>query len=201
MNFLAHCALSVSASVRHAQLRRRRVPRRLRQRTRFPRSCRRDIQTGIRLHRRIDAFSAVQARHQDQRRSSAGDRHATARAGVRRSRRRSFPGAAFRNRARGAARGVRARIYVILGQHESLFPADAVRFSRFMRDHDLFGRYVDIDPIERAFRRIAQRLGREEVVRRIDGGVARRLSRVRRRIFCVTTRHCGARDRAGSPNG
>lgn len=34
-----------------------------------------------------------------------------------------------------------------------------------MRDHDLLGRYVEVDPIERAFRRIAERLRRAEAVR------------------------------------
>ena len=34
-----------------------------------------------------------------------------------------------------------------------------------MRDHDLFGRYVDLEPIERAFRRIAERFAKRRSVR------------------------------------
>ncbi|HTK99287.1 MAG TPA: ACP phosphodiesterase [Pseudomonadales bacterium] len=164
MNFLAHCALSVSRSG---------VP----ENPQFvvggflgdfvkgavPSELPRDVQTGIRLHRRIDAFSAIQ----DDIKASVARLPAPAR--------RLAPvfidlvADHFLARHFEAVHGeplaaFSSRIYAVLEQHESLFPVNAVRFSRFMRDRDLLGRYVDIDPIERAFRRIAERLGREEAV-------------------------------------
>jgi acyl carrier protein phosphodiesterase len=164
VNFLAHCALSVSGSG---------VP----ENPQFvvggflgdfvkgtvPPQFPPDVQTGIRLHRRIDAFSAVQ------------DDIKTSVARLPAPTRRLAPvfidlvADHFLARHFEAVHGeplaaFSSRIYLILEQHESLFPGDAVRFSRFMRDRDLLGRYVDIDPIERAFRRIAERLGRGEAV-------------------------------------
>ncbi len=164
MNFLAHCALSVSRSG---------VP----ENPQFvvggflgdfvkgavPSQLPPDVQTGIRLHRRIDAFSAVQ------------DDIKTSIARLPAPTRRLAPvfidlvADHFLARHFEAVHGeplaaFSSRVYLILEQHESLFPGDAVRFSRFLRDRDLLGRYVDIDPIERAFRRIAERLGRGEAV-------------------------------------
>ena len=163
MNFLAHCALSVSESdsadahyvvggflgdfVKGA------VPSHLPQ----------DIQTGIRLHRRIDAFSALQS-----------DIKASV-ARLPASTRRLAPvfidlvadhflARHFESVHGEPLGGFTARVYAVLGAHESQLPVDAARFFRFMRDHDLLGRYVGIDPIERAFRRIAERLGRPEAV-------------------------------------
>ncbi len=163
MNFLAHCALSVSGSpsadpqylvggflgdfVKGA------VPPHLPQ----------DIQTGIRLHRRIDAFSAVQ-----------GDIK-TSVVRLPASTRRLAPvfidlvADHFLARHFESVHGepltdFTARTYTTLGEHEAHFPVDAVRFFRFMRDHDLLGRYTGLDPIERAFRRIADRLGRADAV-------------------------------------
>jgi len=121
------------------------------------------IQTGVRLHRRIDAFSAVQPDIK----ASVVRLPAT-------SRRlapvfidlvadhflaRHFEAAHDEPLAEFAS-----RTYAILADHEAHFPAHALRFARFVREHDLFGRYVDLDPVERAFGRIAQRLGREAMV-------------------------------------
>jgi len=163
VNFLAHCALSVSESdstdtqyvvggflgdfVKGA------VPSHLPQ----------DIQTGIRLHRRIDAFSALQS-----------DIKASV-ARLPASARRLAPvfidlvADHFLARHFESIHGeplawFTTRVYAILGAHASQLPIDAARFFRFMRDHDLLGRYVGIDPIERAFLRIAERLGRPEAV-------------------------------------
>ena len=118
----------------------------------------------IRLHRRIDAFSAVQS---------------DIKASVTRlpaSTRRLAPvfidlvADHFLARNFESVHGeplaaFTARTYAILGAHEAHLPSEAVRFFRFMRDHDLLGRYVGFEPIERAFRRIAERLGRPEAVK------------------------------------
>ncbi len=122
-----------------------------------------DLQTGIRLHRRIDAFSAVQGDIK----TSVVRLPATAR--------RLAPvfidllADHFLARHFEAEHGqslaaFARRTYAILADHEDYFPAPALRFSRFMRDHDLFCRYVDLDPVERAFGRIARRLGRDALV-------------------------------------
>jgi acyl carrier protein phosphodiesterase len=121
------------------------------------------IRTGIRLHRRIDAFSAVQTDIK----TSVARLPAT-------SRRLApvfvdlvadhFLARHFDTLCGQPLAEFSARAYAILADHEDLLPAQAARFSRFMREHDLFGLYADLEPVERAFRRIAQRLGREEVV-------------------------------------
>ncbi len=189
VNFLAHCALGERDS---AALPRRRLSRRLRQGHRSLRICRRRIQTGIRLHRRIDAFSAVQA-----------DIKASVARLPQTSRRlapvfidlvadhflaRHFetvhgePLAEFsRPRLRDSGRARSA-------------PAGStpVRFSRFMRDHDLFGRYVELEPVERAFRAHRATVSERRIGTGVDGGATRRLSRRSRRTFCATTRRCAS---------
>jgi acyl carrier protein phosphodiesterase len=132
VNFLAHCALSVVEPETSANslcivggflgdFVKGTVPSQLPS----------GIQTGLRLHRRLDAFSAVQ------------DDIKVSIARLPQTSRRLAP----------------------LDEHEAHLPADARRFFHFMRDHDLFGRYVEIEPIERAFRRIAERFRRAEAVR------------------------------------
>jgi acyl carrier protein phosphodiesterase len=121
------------------------------------------IRTGIRLHRRIDAFSAVQTDIK----TSVSRLPAT-------SRRLApvfvdlvadhFLARHFETAYEEPLVEFSMRAYGILADHEDYLTAGAVRFSRFMREHDLFGLYVDLEPVERAFRRIARRLGREEVV-------------------------------------
>lgn len=163
MNFLAHCALSASGTGNGApqylvggflgDFVKGPVP------SHFPQ----DIQTGIRLHRRIDAFSAVQS---------------DIKASVIRlpaSTRRLAPvfidlvADHFLARHFESVHGeplaaFTARTYTTLHEHEAHLPVDAARFFHFMREHDLLGRYTGLDPIERAFRRIANRLGRAEAV-------------------------------------
>lgn len=121
------------------------------------------IRTGVRLHRRIDAFSAVQ-----------GDIKASVARLPPTSRRLApvfidlvadhFLARHFQSAHDEPLADFAMHAYEILADYEDYFPTQAVRFSRFMREHDLFGRYVDLDPVERAFSRIAQRLGREETV-------------------------------------
>ena len=165
MNFLAHCALSVSGSGTTEN------PQYLVGgflgdfvKGSVPTDLPTDIQTGIRLHRRVDAFSAVQ---NDIKTSVARLPAAT---------RRLAPvfidlvADHFLARHFETVHGeplttFTSRTYAILEAHEAHFPIDAARFFRFMRDHDLLGRYVEVDPIERAFRRIAERLRRAEAVK------------------------------------
>lgn len=165
MNFLAHCALSVaepeiSADPLHivggflGDFVKGTVPSQLPS----------GIQTGIRLHRRLDAFSAVQ------------DDIKVSIARLPQTSRRLAPvfidlvADHFLARHFETIHGeplaeFAPRIYAILGEHEAHLPNDARRFFHFMRDHDLFGRYVEIEPLERAFRRIAERFRRGESVR------------------------------------
>lgn len=165
MNFLAHCALSVAEPETSADslcivggflgdFVKGTVPSQLPS----------GIQTGIRLHRRLDAFSAVQ------------DDIKVSVARLPQTSRRLAPvfidlvADHFLARHFETVHGeplaeFTSRIYRILEEHEAHLPVDARRFFRFMRDHDLFGRYVEIEPIERAFRRIAERFRRGEAVR------------------------------------
>jgi len=158
VNFLAHCALGsqhpdylVGGFL--GDFIKGRVP------THLPRR----IQTGIRLHRRLDAFSAVQpdirtsvirfppplrrvtpifidlvadhflARHFE---SVYGE-----------------PLASFAHRA-----------YETLSRQTDQFPAPARRFFRYLKDYDVFGRYVEVNAVERAFARIEERLGLDGIV-------------------------------------
>jgi len=164
VNFLAHCALSVAGPGTSEN------PQYLVGgflgdfvKGTVPCQLSSDVQTGIRLHRRIDAFSAVQ----DDIKVSVARLPATAR--------RLAPvfidlvADHFLARHFEVVHGepladFTSRTYAILGEHETHFPIYASRFFRFMRDHDLLGRDVDIEPIERAFRRIAERLRRAEAV-------------------------------------
>ncbi len=158
MNFLAHCALG--SGHRHhlvggflGDFVKGQVPAYLPL----------DLQTGIRLHRRIDAFSAVQGDIK----SSVARLPATAR--------RLAPvfidlladhflARRFEYEHGQSLATFAPYAYGILANHEDYFPAPALRLSRFMRDNDLFSRYVDLDPVERAFRRIARRLGYDALV-------------------------------------
>ena len=165
MNFLAHCALSVAEPRTSADplcivggflgdFVKGTVPAQLPS----------GIQTGIRLHRRLDAFSAIQ------------DDIKVSIARIPQTSRRLAPvfvdlvadhflARHFETVHSEPLAEFAPRIYAILGEHEVHLPAEARRFLHFMRDHDLFGRYVEIEPIERAFRRIAERFRKDEAVR------------------------------------
>jgi len=121
------------------------------------------IQTGIRLHRRVDAFSAVQPDIKTSvTRLPAPLRrvapifidlvadHFLAR---------HFelvhtePLAAFTHHA-----------YEALARQIDQFPPPARRFFRYLKEYDVFGRYVEVEAVERAFIRIEERLGLDGIV-------------------------------------
>jgi acyl carrier protein phosphodiesterase len=56
------------------------------------------------------------------------------------------------------------RAYATLANHSHQFPTDAHRFFRYLSDHDVFGRYVHVNSVERAFARIGERLGLDGIV-------------------------------------
>ena len=158
MNFLAHCALGGSHPhylvggflgdfIKGA------VPAQLPQ----------AIQVGVRLHRRIDAFSGIQAdiRASVSRLPSTSRRLAPVFVDLAAD---HFLARHFETAYGESLAEFSSRAYEILADHEAHFPATAIRFSRFMRDQDLFARYTNLDSVERAFARIAQRLGRESMV-------------------------------------
>ena len=158
MNFLAHCALADAAPgilvggflgdfVKGP------VPTHLSD----------DVRTGVQLHRRLDAFSAVEPNiKRSVRRLPAPARrlapvfidlvtdHFLARTFERWH---AEPLPQFTTRA-----------YRTLHAHATILPDDANRFLRFASEHDLFSTYVDLAPIERAFGRICRRLDRVELV-------------------------------------
>jgi acyl carrier protein phosphodiesterase len=121
------------------------------------------IGVGVRLHRRLDAYSAVQP---DIKTSIA-----RLPASIRRVApvfidlvadhflARHFesvhaePLAVFSHRA-----------YETLASRSDLFPPGARRFFHYLREHDLFGRYTHADSVERAFTRIGDRLGLDGIV-------------------------------------
>lgn len=158
MNFLAHCALG-SAQPHYVvggflgDFIKGPVP------TDLPEG----IQTGIRLHRRIDAFSAVQSEIKKSvlRLPTTSRRLAPVFVDLVAD---HFLARHFENAHGEPLTEFSTRTYEILANHEDHLPPQAIRFARFMRERDLFGLYVDLDPIERAFHRIAQRLGREDAV-------------------------------------
>lgn len=158
MNFLAHCALGgvhphylVGSFL--GDFIKGPVPTDLPQR----------IQAGVRLHRRIDAFSAVQP---------------DIKASVLRlpsTLRRVAPVFIDLVADHFLARHFEAvhdeplatftlRTYATLADHLAHFPPTALRFFHFMCDHDLLSRYVSLDPIEHAFLRISERLGQTGIV-------------------------------------
>jgi acyl carrier protein phosphodiesterase len=158
VNFLAHCALGSQ----HAEYLvggflgdfiKGRVP------THLPRR----IQIGVRLHRRLDAFSAVQPDIKTSvNRFPAGLRRVTpifvdlvADHFLARHFElvQSEPLAAFTSRA-----------YTMLTHHIDQFPPPARRFVNYLKEYDVFGRYVDVDAVERAFTRIGERLGLTGIV-------------------------------------
>jgi acyl carrier protein phosphodiesterase len=158
VNFLAHCALGSQ----HPEYLvggflgdfiKGRVPAHLPRR----------IQVGIRLHRRLDAFSAVQP---DIKMSVARFPAALRRvapifvdlvADHFLARHFEFvypePLAAFATRA-----------YATLTGQIDQFPAPARRFLKYLTEYDVFGRYVEVDAVERAFTRIGERLGLDGIV-------------------------------------
>jgi acyl carrier protein phosphodiesterase len=121
------------------------------------------IQVGIRLHRRIDAYSA----RQDDIKTSVERLPAR----LRRVAPVFIDLVADHFLARhfeviyGEPLATFAQhSYATLAKHVAYFPLSARRFFDFMRTYDMFGRYVRIDAVERAFGRIGERLGRTDIV-------------------------------------
>lgn len=158
MNFLAHCALAsqhpeyIVGGILGDFIKGG-VP------THLPRR----IQLGVRLHRRLDAFSAVQpdikssvARFPaDLRRVAPIVVDLVADHFLARHFERVYaePLAAFANRA-----------YATLTDHIDQFPTPARRFIRYLNEYDVFSRYVEVDAVEHAFTRIAERLRLDGIV-------------------------------------
>jgi acyl carrier protein phosphodiesterase len=118
---------------------------------------------GIRLHRRIDAFSN----------SEPSIRTSVAR--LPKAYRRLAPpfvdlladhllASAFTDHHGADLEVFTARVYGALDQRDAALNARARRYFEFMRDTDLFDRYRDLAAVEQAFARIALRLGRPEAV-------------------------------------
>jgi acyl carrier protein phosphodiesterase len=128
------------------------------------------IQIGVRLHRRLDAYSANQ--------SDIADSIARLPTSLRRVAPIFIDLLADHFLARNfevlhgePLQVFSCRSYRTLAEHQEHFPVPAQRFANFLGEHDLFGRYVRVDAVERAFARIAQRL-------RLDGIVPAAMSAV-----------------------
>ena len=121
------------------------------------------IQVGIRLHRRIDAFSAVQPDIKDSvlRLPPATRRLAPVFVDLVAD---HFLALHFRTLYGEPLEQFTSHAYRTLSDHEVLLPTSAARFMRFAREHDVFGSYVSTGPVERAFGRICARLGRDDDV-------------------------------------
>lgn len=158
MNFLAHCALG-SAHPHHlvggflGDFIKGPVPTNLPLR----------IQAGVRLHRRIDAFSALQPDIKTSvlRLPSALRRVAPVFIDLVAD---HFLARHFETVHDEPLATFTARTYKTLADHLVHFPPTALRFFHFMCDHDLLSRYVSLDPVERAFTRISERLGQTGIV-------------------------------------
>lgn len=121
------------------------------------------VQIGVRLHRRLDAFSAVQP---DIRTSAAR---------LQPSLRRVAPvfvdliadhflARHFELMHAEALGSFNDRTYSTLAGRIGQFPPQARRFFHYLREQDLFGRYVEVGTVERAFARIGERLGIDGIV-------------------------------------
>jgi acyl carrier protein phosphodiesterase len=122
-----------------------------------------DIAAGIRLHRRLDAFSATEPGLQ----TSCRRLPATLR--------RFAPpfvdlladhllAQSFAAHHGEALERFGARAYDAIDAHRAWLPARAARFFDYMRGHDLFLQYRALDAVEIAFTRVMARLDRTEVV-------------------------------------
>jgi acyl carrier protein phosphodiesterase len=121
-----------------------------------------DVQTGIRLHRRLDAFSATEP----------GMQASVSR--LPRALRRFAPPFVDLLADHLLARdfeGIHGvplahfstRVFDAIATHDDLLPPRARRFLAFMRSTNLFLRYREIDAVEDAFARVTIRLGHPEI--------------------------------------
>jgi acyl carrier protein phosphodiesterase len=121
------------------------------------------IADGIRLHRRLDAYS-----------SSQPQMRRSARRLPRRLRRVApvfvdlvadhLLAHRFETEEAHALADFSAGVYTVLERARALYPDPARRFLDAMRKHDLLAGYGETAVIERAFARIAQRLGQADIV-------------------------------------
>ena len=158
MNFLAHCALGSRSDALLVggflgDFVKGTVP------TDLPQA----VQDGIRLHRRLDAFSATEPHLRasvarlplDLRRVAPPfvDLLADHLLALDFDSHHGEPLAAFATRA-----------YRAIEAHRALLPAAAERFFDAMQKVDLFDRYREFASVERAFARLMKRVGREDVI-------------------------------------
>ncbi|HET6473491.1 MAG TPA: ACP phosphodiesterase [Pseudomonadales bacterium] len=122
-----------------------------------------DVRLGVRLHRRLDAFSAVEPNIKTSvmRLPSAARRLAPVFIDLTTD---HFLARSFERWHGEPLTDFTARAYGQLLRHVDLLPADAARFLDFAAEHDLFASYVDFGPLERAFGRICRRFRRPELV-------------------------------------
>ena len=157
MNFLAHCALADSdprllVGGFLGDFVKGTIPSNLPER----------VQLGVRLHRRLDAFSAVEPDIKTSVLRLPSDARRVGGVFV------DLITDHFLARAFDRLHGepltdFTARTYRTLYAHEHLLPSDARGFLDYASEHDLFAGYVDRAPIERAFARICRRLDRSEL--------------------------------------
>ena len=158
MNFLAHCALAdtrpgVLVGGFLGDFLKGPVPPELPQ----------DVRIGVRLHRRLDAFSAVEPNIKTSvmRLPSSTRRLAPVFIDLATD---HFLARSFERWHGEPLTDFTARAYGALQRHADVLPADAARFLDFAAKHDLFASYVDFGPLERAFGGICRRLRRPELV-------------------------------------
>jgi acyl carrier protein phosphodiesterase len=121
------------------------------------------IRIGVRLHRRLDAYSALQPdiRTSVARLPSSIRRVAPVFIDLVAD---HFLARHFEVIHAEPLTSFSKRTYAILAGHSDHFPPQARRFFHYLKEYDLFGRYVGVDAVERAFARIGERLGLERVV-------------------------------------
>ena len=122
-----------------------------------------DVRLGLRLHRRLDAFSAVEPNIKTSvlRLPSSARRLAPVFIDLATD---HFLARSFERWHGEPLTDFTARAYRALQHPPDLLPMDAARFLDFAVEHDLFAAYVDFAPLERAFGRICRRLRRPELV-------------------------------------
>lgn len=121
------------------------------------------IAEGVRLHRRLDAFSATEPNVRASCARLPGDLRRLAPPFVDlladHFLARHF--AAFHG---GSLDAFGERAYAAIADAHDWLPPRAQRFFEYLRHHDLFARYQDLAAVEAAFTRISARLGRPEAV-------------------------------------
>ena len=161
MNFLAHCALGARSDALLVggflgDFVKGPVPETLPQ----------AVQDGIRLHRRIDAYSATEPhiRASIARLPAALRRFTPPFVDLLADHLLALDFAAQHGEP---LRTFSARVYRAIGAHRAWLRPEAAHFFDMMQDTDLFERYRDFASVERAFARLMKRLRREDATRPI----------------------------------